>query len=665
MSGRSSAAVLEAQTSSAGVSPEHFRRYKIIRKLAEGGMGEIFLARQTGIAGFAKDVVIKRITSHYATEPLFVSLFLQEARIAALLDHPNIVQIYELGKQEESYFIVMEYVPGWSLSRILEAVEGPLPLTLAVQIAAAVAEGLQFVHKKKDQQGQPLHLIHRDISPPNILISTSGHVKITDFGIAKARSSAAHTRAGEIKGKYAYLSPEQARGELLDHRSDMYSLGLVLYEMTTGLKAYDGTYLDVLQAAGNGEYRLPAEVVHGFPEDLQAVIMRTLAQDRERRYPSCKELYEDLMSLLVNRLEAPSSSKIGQLVQDLIEQDEANRRGRAARQGSAEGQGSPGRARKQGSAKRQGSAGSAEKQDSADRSEKRGSADRAEIVFEGLGNLELMSLELDGMDGMEEERARGIGSVTGASGEVSLAFLPPRKQTFGVVSAASLVVVAVLVLIWAFWMPSRSEQPHLKAASSSRAAPPRLEGFNTTVYPSKGDPSSTDRKVVSPRQRSHRSRRIHHVQRRHSSRTSRTSRSRRARPQQMATVSITSTPVTDVYLGKRMLGRTPLQSTMPRGRLTLSLRNDRLGLRTIRRLSINTSQKRAHFTVRKGLVSLRVGPGRLIRIDGKLVGRTPLRPLEVYEGRHTVTVVHPYRYRKQTFKVTVRGNQTTLVSQMM
>ena len=186
-------------------------RYEIVRKIARGGMGEVYLARQIGIQGFAKDVVLKRIHDELAADPEFVTAFLQEARIAALLDHPNIVQIHELGRLDNCYFIAMELVPGLSLSRMLKVAQGPLPLPVALQISSAVAAGLQYAHDRSDGTGEPLNIVHRDVSPPNILLSTSGSIKITDFGIAKVRSSATRTQAGVIKGKYSYISPEQAR----------------------------------------------------------------------------------------------------------------------------------------------------------------------------------------------------------------------------------------------------------------------------------------------------------------------------------------------------------------------------------------------------------------------------------------------------------------------
>ena len=296
-------------------------QYDILRKLARGGMGEVYLARQTGIEGFAKEVVIKRIHSNYSEDPQFVGMFLQEARIAALLDHPNIVQIYELGKQSEDYFIVMEYVRGLSLSRLMKIGRAALPLPVAIQIAAGVAAGLQFAHERRDSEGIPLNLVHRDISPPNILLSTSGSVKITDFGIAKIRQSVTHTQVGVIKGKWSYISPEQARGEQATPQSDIYSLGLVLYEMTTGVRAYPaGNDKSLLRAVASGQVPPPELHMTNYPEDLRAVLMRALEPDPHNRYTECQELQEDLLALLVNRQIVTSPAKLGQFVAQHVDQ---------------------------------------------------------------------------------------------------------------------------------------------------------------------------------------------------------------------------------------------------------------------------------------------------------------------------------------------------------
>ena len=294
-------------------------RYEIVRKIARGGMGEVFLARQLGIGGFSKDVVLKQIHDTFADDPEFVTMFLEEARIAAMLDHPNIVQIYGLGQQDRSHFIVMEYVPGLSVSRLVKRVDGPLPLPIGIQIAADVAAGLQFAHDKTDADGSLLGLVHRDVSPPNILVSTSGSVKITDFGIAKVKWSTTKTRAGVVKGKYSYLAPEQVKGDLADRQSDLYSLGLNLYEMTVGQRAYaKGDQILVLRNVAKGKFPAPEEVVPDFPQDLRRVLMKALALDRNERYSQCSELQEDLHELLRVWGVNMTPTKLGQFVQEVV-----------------------------------------------------------------------------------------------------------------------------------------------------------------------------------------------------------------------------------------------------------------------------------------------------------------------------------------------------------
>ena len=222
------------------MSAQPFGKYQLLRKLATGGMAEVWLAQQTGIEDFRRSVVIKRILPHLAEDAEFVQMFLNEAKIAARFSHPNIAQIFDLGRENGSYFIAMEYVHGEDLGRIMRKAWSAgqwLTKPLALRIIAEACQGLFYAHERVDEStGRPLRVVHRDVSPQNILVSFEGSVKLVDFGIAKAADQASLTRSGAIKGKFAYMSPEQASGKPLDHRSDIFALGLVLYELLTGVR---------------------------------------------------------------------------------------------------------------------------------------------------------------------------------------------------------------------------------------------------------------------------------------------------------------------------------------------------------------------------------------------------------------------------------------------
>src|SRR6185436_8888651 len=212
-------------------------RYELIRRLAVGGMAEIYLARLPGVGleGFEKLVVIKRILPQHALDPELLRMFLDEARLSATLTHPHVTEVYDFGTDGEAPFFAMEYVLGSNLRELMKAHAAPLPLAQAVGIVAAAAAGLHYAHEKRGPGGEPLHIVHRDVSPSNVLVSYDGAVKVSDFGIAKWTLQRTQTQEGALKGKFAYMSPEQCRGKPLDARSDVFALGTILYELTTGV----------------------------------------------------------------------------------------------------------------------------------------------------------------------------------------------------------------------------------------------------------------------------------------------------------------------------------------------------------------------------------------------------------------------------------------------
>jgi eukaryotic-like serine/threonine-protein kinase len=303
------------------MTPQIFGKYQLIKKLATGGMAEVWLARQRGIEGFAKNVVVKRILPHLAEDREFVEMFRNEALIAAKFNHPNIAQVYEFGEANGTYFIAMEYIHGEDLGRVLRKAfnaGGWIAQPLAIRIVAAACEGLYYAHTRTDDSGRPLKVVHRDISPQNILISFDGSVKLVDFGIAKAADQASMTKSGAIKGKFAYMAPEQAAGKVLDHRADIFAIGLVLYEMLTSERPLKRDMeLATLQAALECNITPPSQVAD-VPRELDSVVMRALAKAADDRYRDARQLQLALEEFLVSQRWAAGSVQISELMEALF-----------------------------------------------------------------------------------------------------------------------------------------------------------------------------------------------------------------------------------------------------------------------------------------------------------------------------------------------------------
>jgi serine/threonine-protein kinase len=558
--------------------------YTIVRKIAEGGMGEIFLAQRTGIRGFAKQVAVKRISPHLANEPTYVDMFLREARLAAMLDHPNVVQIHELLAEEDGcqkgYCLVMEYVPGLSLSRCMKAHKGPVPFAVAIQVAAQVAAGLQFVHDKLDDAGTPLKLVHRDVSPPNILLSTWGSVKITDFGIAKFRVASVLSQAGVIKGKYSYLSPEQVRGQSVDHRTDIYSLGLVLYEMTVGRRAYQGDDADVLAAVERAEHPPPEAIQPDYPDDLRAVVMRALAPDRDDRYQCCKDMQKDLLAVLASRGISGSNEHVARFVRNLV--------------GESEG-------------------------------------------------------------AIEEASAPVTPATVWATKDIHKANRTRRRLKIWALAASTLVLIAsgVIALLASPDTSTPPSEERITPAGVPVEARPLPGGGVLSPTPTLGlEPAKTPTGPAK-QQRRQRARR---KARRH--------KSTPARVKGWRNVSLVSEPATVVYLGRRKLGRTPLQLRLPRRTVQLRLESREIGLIATRTLEAGEEKKRFRFG--KGRLQFQLKPGVYIQLNGKMLGRSPLpTPVKVFEGRHRITVIDPFRYRRKSFWVVVKAGKKVLVSRQL
>lgn len=279
-------------------APDKIGPYEVLERISAGGMAEVYKAKLTGADSFERLVAIKRILPHIARDPNFIAMFQAEAKLAVQLQHGNIAQIYQLGRQDDAFYIALEYVEGRDVGALLDLHQKAgkaLPLAQACYIITRCAEGLDYAHNKKSDDGRPLNIIHRDISPPNILISYEGEVKLIDFGLAKATSSSVQTQAGVIKGKLAYMSPEQVRGAPLDARSDVFALGIVFFELLTGRRLFRrDSDIETFESVRQCKVPRPSEVNPAIPAPLEQILLRSLARSLDDRYPSAASLAEAL-----------------------------------------------------------------------------------------------------------------------------------------------------------------------------------------------------------------------------------------------------------------------------------------------------------------------------------------------------------------------------------
>ena len=296
-------------------------RYRLLFPIAAGGMAEVWAAKPDD-GGFARAVAIKLVRPEFAVDAEYARMFIDEAVVASAIRHPNICETYELGREDKLLFMVLEWVAGDSLSGLLRGTElNPLPLEIAARICAEACAGLHAAHEAHDPEGNSLGIVHRDVSPPNILISVHGHVKVSDFGIAKARNQLhSRTRTGEIKGKLAYIPPEQVRGLGVDRRSDVYAMGCVLYVSTLGLRPFGGG----ASAVGNivrGIYRAPRELREDYPEELERIIARALCVNREERYQTAEEMRYELEQWLLTRAQPTKHGDVARMVRERLSDD--------------------------------------------------------------------------------------------------------------------------------------------------------------------------------------------------------------------------------------------------------------------------------------------------------------------------------------------------------
>ncbi len=274
-----------------GMVAQAVGRYRLLRKLANGNMGEVFLAEYSGEAGFRRRVVVKRLFSHLGVHPEAVRMFQDEAHVLSCLSHPNIPQVYDLGCAEGHWFLVIEHVPGHTLAELCTAGARAglaMPIDATVSVIEQLCDALHHAHERCDDDGRPMRIVHRDVTPHNLMLTPDGFAKLLDFGVA--RTNREESKGGAIKGTLAYMAPEQVRGQRLDKRSDVFSIGVILYELTTGRRLYFGSEVEVMTSIVERDVPLPSAWVPGYPPDLEKIVLTALSRDRGRRWPSAAHL---------------------------------------------------------------------------------------------------------------------------------------------------------------------------------------------------------------------------------------------------------------------------------------------------------------------------------------------------------------------------------------
>ncbi len=307
-------------------SDHQFGKYELLDRIAAGGMAEIFKARFAPAPGVTKQVVIKKILPHYAANKGFIAMFTNEARIAMGLSHGNIAQVFDFGAIDGDYYLAMELVDGQPLSKVLRRAKAmgiaALPPEFAVFSSLEMLKGLQYAHTRLDEAGRPLQIVHRDISPQNVLVSYEGQIKLVDFGIARARNAGPeNTASNAVQGKYAYFAPEQARGKEVDARTDVFATGIVLYELLTGQLPFQGKMVDAISRIVRGLFPRPREVNPTVPSELEAIVLKAMAIEKGERYQSAEAFGLALTTFLSTTYPTFTPTQLGYLVQMLFEED--------------------------------------------------------------------------------------------------------------------------------------------------------------------------------------------------------------------------------------------------------------------------------------------------------------------------------------------------------
>lgn len=556
-------------------------KYQLIRKLAVGGMAEVYLAKAAGPMGFEKTLVLKRILPSLAADPRFVELFLAEAKLAARLNHPHIAQIFDLGEAEGSFFIAMEYVDGPNLrSLIRRSVEraSPLPVGFCAKIVSYACEALAYAHDFVDPQtGMPLSLIHRDLSPDNVLLSRNGAVKVVDFGIAKAGGQEHQTQVGLLRGKISYMPPEQIQGKEIDRRADIYALGVVLYELITGCKPFDArTEVTITQAILYEQVIPVAARRSDIADAIGRILQRALAKDPDARYRTCRQFQAELERFIVGSGESVGPYELAKLVARLSSPAIAFTERPTPKDG-----------------------------------------------------VPVFAAPISATPSNPSVRFAGPGSSMGGGAASSR----PTKRSAAHRAAALVGIVAGTLLVimgggYVVFQTQGQEEPQrgpgIRAfASRSRAARQGFPHMETTAELAAQPQSSLEG---------------------------------------LASLEVESVPPGQVRVNGKLLGSSPLKIHDQRpGEVRVEVFNPTLGFskEQVFRVAAGENGTR-RIEVSRAELEIRVLPYATVLLDGQMLGRTPLPPMQVYEGKHRVLLVNRELGKEISVDYTVKPGQLNL-----
>jgi len=591
-------------------------------------MGEIWLAERRGISGFSKRVVVKTILDAYSDDPELVEMFLREGRIAAGLTHPNIAQTFDLGREGETYFIAMEHVDGRDLRDLLISnieLGRQIPLNLVLCIIAEVCEGLHHAHSWKTPDGQPAGIIHRDISPQNILVTFDGGVKIVDFGVAKAAHMASKTRSGVLKGKYSYMSPEQIRGKKMDGRADLFSLGVVMYETVTGRRLFKReSEVSTLDAVLHAQVPQPTRIDGTVPADVEAIIMKALAPNPDERFQTAREMQlviEDTM--LASGLTA-SSAYLSTYMHDLFGEN-----------GSDEDEASAARL----SRLMDDLPGAEEEAPQLTRTEPfiNGSSFMGKRPHEPTRNLLAPASEVVQKKFSKSWIVLGFSFILVATSSWYLVSVYLGKNNSSRVEDSGIVAD-----------DAGSASRQIDGGGSSTPIAPGVPGIpdgRKSDWPDAGN-GGADGDVPNPEDVRHElpaDRRVaKHILPRHST----------------GLLSVTTDPPADIFLGRRKLGRGSIHNLkVPAGnqRLRAVVRKG-----ISKTLAVRIARGRhlvKNIVFKKGTLLIVVRPWADVWVDGKMVGQAPMKPISLLEGTHKVSLVNSDLKKKVERKVRIEAGR--------